>query len=179
MMAASCKGDTGALVGDVGMRLLRSKLPPVPFMWHHVIRYLFNLISYSFTRQMSKLMLCIASAFTSQLLVSLCQSQWRSKHCLGYANGTWPPPPVRLSNELLSTGVNNKQDGITKGSQSIAGKCLLGRARLLWVLTFWHQQNGSALVSVIQQKRAITREQTTPREINCPVASHDIRKAAS
>lgn len=99
-------------------------------------------------------MLGIASAFTSQLLDFLCQSPWRSKHCPGYTNGTSPPPPMRLSNELLTTGVNNKQGRITKGSQSIAGKCLLGRTRLHWALTFWHQQNGSALISTVQQKRA-------------------------
>lgn len=121
VMTASCEGDAGALVGDVGMRLLWGKLPPVPFMGHHVVWYLFNLTRYFFTRQLSKLMLCVAPAFTFQLFDLLCQSPQRSKHCPGYANGTLPPPPMRLSNELLTTGVNNKQGGITKGSQSVAG----------------------------------------------------------
>lgn len=146
-MTASCEGDTGARVGDVGMRLLRGKIPPVPFMGHHVVRYLLDLTTYYFTQQLSKLILHIASAFTFQVLDFLCQSPWWSKHHPGYTNGTSPPPPVRLSNELLTTGVNNKQGGITKGSQSIAGKCLLGRTRLQWVLTFWNQQNDSALTS--------------------------------
>lgn len=101
-------------------------------------------------------MLCIASAFSSQLLGSPCQSPWRSELCPGYTDGPSPPPPMRLSNEFLTTGVNNKWSGITKGSQSTAAKCLLERARLHWVLAFWHQQNGSALGTVIQQKRAIT-----------------------
>lgn len=157
MVTASCEGDAGTLVGDVRMWLLWGELPPVPFMGHHVVWYLFNLMRYSFTQQLSKLLQGITSAFTSQLLDFLCQSPWRSKHCPGYTPGTLPPPPMRLSNELLTTGVNNKQGGITKGSQSIAGKCLLGRARLHWVLAFWHQENGSALICIIQQKTAITQ----------------------
>lgn len=128
-MTASCEGDAGALVGDVGMRLLRGKLPPVPFVGHHVVWYLFNLTRHSFTRQLSKVMLCVAPAFAFQLLDFLCQSPRRSNHWPGYVNGTSPPPPMRLSNELLTTGVNNKQGGITKGSQSSAGKCLLGRGK--------------------------------------------------
>lgn len=155
-MTTRGKGDAGALVGNVRMRLLRGKLPPVPFMGHHVVRYLFNLTRYSFSRQLSERTLCIASAFSSQLLDFPCQSPWRSELCPGDADGTWPPPPMRLSNEFLATGVNNKRSGITKGSQSTAGKCLLERARLHWVLAFWHQQNGSALGTVVQQKRAIT-----------------------
>lgn len=156
MMAASGEGDAGALVWNVGMRLLRGKLPPVPFVGHHVVRHLLDLMRYSFSRQLSQLMLCIASAFSSQLLDFPCQSPWRSELCPGYADGTWPPPPVRLSNEFLTTGVNKKRSGITKGSQSTAGKCLLERARLHWVFTFWHQENGSALGAAVQQKRAIT-----------------------
>jgi len=72
-------------------------------------------------------------------------------------NGTSPPLPTGLSNGLLATGVNNRLGGITKGSQSIAGKCLLGTAMLHWVLTFWLQEDGSTLVSIAKQKRAITQ----------------------
>lgn len=72
-------------------------------------------------------------------------------------HGTSPPPPMRLSNELLTTGVNNKPGGITKGSQSIAGKCLLGTAMLHRVLTFWLQEDGSTLISIAEQRRAITQ----------------------
>lgn len=86
------------------------------------------------------------------------QNSWRSKHCPAYKNGTSPPPPMGLSNELLTTGVNNKLGRITKGSQSIAGKCLFGIAMLHWVLTFWLQEDGSTLISMAKQKRAITQE---------------------
>lgn len=43
VVTASGEGDAGTLVGNVRMRLLRGKVPPVPFMGHHVVRYLFNL----------------------------------------------------------------------------------------------------------------------------------------
>lgn len=72
-------------------------------------------------------------------------------------NGTLPLPPMGLSNELLTTGVNTKLGGITKGSQSIAAKCLLGIAMLHWVLTFWLQEDGSTLISIAKQKTAITQ----------------------
>lgn len=50
VMTASCEGDAGTLVGDIGMRLFRGKFSPVALMGHHVVGYLFNVMRYSFTR---------------------------------------------------------------------------------------------------------------------------------
>lgn len=77
VMTASCEGDAGALVGDIGVRLLRGEFSPVALMGHHVVRYLFNLTRYSFTRQLSKAMLCVASAFTARLPGIICPAKAR------------------------------------------------------------------------------------------------------